>query len=105
MRVGSHVVDSFLNGGDFLSLLVRDLGLEFFLESHHQLNGVKRVGTQVFNEGSAVGYFLFLDAKLLSNDFLDAFFDGAHTLFSLLLDKSRQLVAAKCIERVFSISS
>ncbi|VXC84394.1 3-oxoacyl-(Acyl carrier protein) synthase II (Modular protein) (fragment) [Pseudomonas sp. 9Ag] len=84
LRVRVDVVDSFLNSGDLLGLLVRDFGLEFLFQSHHQLNGIKGVGTQVFDEGSAVGNFLFLDAKLLGNDFLDAFFDGAHTLFSLL---------------------
>src|SRR5690606_3439814 len=84
LRVGVDVIDGFLNSGDLFGLLVRDLGLEFLFQSHHQLNGVKGIGTQVFDEGSAVGDFIFLDAKLLGNDFLDAFFDGAHTLFSLL---------------------
>ena len=86
LRVCGNVVDGFLNGGDLLGLLVRDFGLEFLFESHHQLNGVKRVSTQVFDEGSAVGYFLFFDAKLFGYDFLDAFFDGAPTLFSLLIE-------------------
>ncbi len=91
--VAGNVVDSCLNGSDLFSFFVRDFGLEFLFQSHHQLNGVKGVGTQVFNEGSGVNNFFFFNAQLLSNDFLDALFDGAHTLFSLLMDKFRQLAS------------
>ena len=44
-----HVVDCFLNGGDFFGIFIRNLGLEFFFESHDQLNGIKRVSAKVFN--------------------------------------------------------
>jgi hypothetical protein len=84
LRVGNDVVNGSLDSGDLFGLLVRDFGLEFLFQSHHELDGIKGIGTQVLDEGSATGDFLFLDAKLLGNDFLDAFFDGAHTLFSLL---------------------
>src|SRR6187402_2311442 len=91
--VVSNVIDCSLYSSDLLSFFVRDFGLEFLFQSHHQLNGVKGVGTQVFNEGSSVDHFFFFNAQLLSNDFLDALFDGAHTLFSLLMDKFRQLAS------------
>src|SRR5207253_4849821 len=91
--MASNVVDSSLNGSDLLGFFVRNFGLEFLFQSHHQLNGVKGVGTQVFYEGSSVHNFFFFNAQLLSNDFLDALFDGAHTLFSLLMDKFRQLAS------------
>jgi hypothetical protein len=77
--MAGNVVDSQLNGGDLFRFFVRDFGLEFLFQSHNQLNGVQGVSAQVFNERSIVGDFFFLDAKLLSNDFLDALFDGAHT--------------------------
>eukprot|EP00160_Parvularia_atlantis_P002564 Unigene12132_Nuclearia_a/m.36889 Unigene12132_Nuclearia_a/g.36889 ORF Unigene12132_Nuclearia_a/g.36889 Unigene12132_Nuclearia_a/m.36889 type:complete len:109 (-) Unigene12132_Nuclearia_a:153-479(-) len=77
--VAFDVVYSSLNGSDLLGFFVRDFGLEFLFQSHHQLNGVKRIGTQVIDEGLLESHFLFLDAQLLGDDFLDAFFDGAHT--------------------------
>jgi hypothetical protein len=60
--VGSNVIDSSLNSGDLLGFFVRDFGLEFLFQ---------RIG---------VGDFFCLDAKLFGNDFLDALFDGAHTV-------------------------
>jgi len=77
--VAVDVVDGCLNGSDLLGFFVRDFGLEFLFQSHHQLNGVKRIGTQVIDEGLLGGHFIFLHAQLLGDDFLDAFFDGAHT--------------------------
>src|SRR3569832_1046091 len=38
----SDVVDRLLNGGDLLSVFVRDFGFELFLERHNQLDGVER---------------------------------------------------------------
>src|SRR6476659_808246 len=43
LGVGLDVVHGLLNGGDLLGLFVRDLGLELFLESHHQLHRVQRI--------------------------------------------------------------
>ncbi len=80
--VASNVVDGRLNGSDFFSCCVREFGLEFLFQSHHQLNGVKGIGTQVFYEGSSVDHFFLFNAQLLGDDFLDALFDGAHNLFN-----------------------
>jgi len=38
---------------------------------------------------------------LLGNDFLDALFHGAHTLFSLLMDKFRQLASGQVYRKAF----
>ncbi len=65
----SNVIDCGLYSSDLLSFFVRDFGLEFLFQSHHQLNSVKGVGTQIFNEGSSVDHFFFFNAQLLSNDF------------------------------------
>ncbi|SON76488.1 hypothetical protein XFF6166_180015 [Xanthomonas citri pv. fuscans] len=78
LDVSLDVVDRLLHRGDLLGLFVRDLALELFFQRHHQLDGVQRVGTQIIDERCAGGDFLFLDAELFDDDFLDAFFDGAH---------------------------
>src|SRR6185503_1452443 len=49
------VVNGLLDGGDLLGVLVRDLRLELFLERHHELNGIERVGTEVVDERRVVG--------------------------------------------------
>jgi hypothetical protein len=91
--VASNVIDSCLYSSDLFSFFVRNLSLEFLFQSHHKLNGVKGVGTQVFNEGSGIGHFFFFNAQVLGNDFLDALLDGANTLFSLIIDKFRHLAS------------
>jgi hypothetical protein len=91
--VVSNVVDCGLNSSDFFSFFVRDFGLEFLFQSHHQLNGVKGVSTQVFNEGSSVYPCFVFNAQLLGNDVRDALFEGAPPWFSLLRDKFRPLAS------------
>jgi len=77
LRVGTclaevlvDVVNGLLDGGDLLSLFVRDFRLEFFFECHHQLDRVQRVGAEIVDERSLIGDFFFLDAQLLDNDLL-----------------------------------
>ena len=43
--VGVHVVDSLLNGRDFLGLFIRNFGLEFLFQGHDQfpLQGSQKV--------------------------------------------------------------
>src|SRR5690606_36737904 len=76
LRVVVDVIDGFLNSGDLFGLLVRDLGLESLFQSHHQVSGLKGIGSKGFGEGSAVADVIFLGVKVLCNDFLDASFDG-----------------------------
>src|SRR5271170_7808531 len=40
-RMLSDVIDGILHGADFFRILVGDLDVETFLESHHQFHGVK----------------------------------------------------------------
>ena len=65
---GVDEVDRLLNSRNFFGFLVRNLGFEFFFESHYQFNGIQRVGTKVIDERSIVGDFFFLDTQLLGND-------------------------------------
>src|SRR5688572_22116800 len=70
LGVRVDVVDRFLDAGDLLGVLVRDLDPELFLEGHHELHRVERVGAQVVHEGRIRGHFLFIDAKLFHDDAL-----------------------------------
>src|SRR5580658_9093550 len=52
-RVGSALVsldigDDVLDGANLLSVFVGDFDIEFFLERHHQLDNIQRVGAKVF---------------------------------------------------------
>ncbi len=72
LDVFDHVSDAL----ELLSILVGNFDSEFFFESHDELDGIERVGTEVFDEGCAGGDLLGCDAELLDNDFFDFFFDG-----------------------------
>src|ERR1041384_8833943 len=72
------VIDRLLNGRDLLGVLVRDLGLEFLLRRHHQLDRVERVRAEVVDEGSVVGDFFLFHAQLLGDDGFNLLFNTAH---------------------------
>src|SRR5438067_9260870 len=54
LGVRLDVIDGLLDGGDLLGFLVRNLGLEFLLERHHELDGVERIGAEVVDERGLV---------------------------------------------------
>src|SRR5258705_3019232 len=64
------VIDGFLDAGDLLGVLVRDLDPELLLERHHELHRVERVGAQVVHERGVGGDFLLIDTELLHDDAL-----------------------------------
>src|ERR1700722_10310670 len=72
------VLDGLLNRGDLFGVLVRNLDLELFFKSHHQLDGVERVGSEVVHEGRIVRDLFLFDAQLLGNDGLDLLLNCAH---------------------------
>src|SRR6266513_3211920 len=78
LGVRLDVVDSLLDGGDFLGFLVGNRGLELLLERHHQLYGVQRVRAQVIDERRLVLDFGLVDSELLGDDLLDTLFDVFH---------------------------
>ena len=45
------VMHSVLDGADLICLFVWNFALKFYLQGHHQLNGVQGVCTQIFTEG------------------------------------------------------
>src|SRR5512141_3465755 len=72
------VVDRLLDGGDLFRVFVRDLGLEFLFERHHEFNSVERVSAQVIDEGRLVRHLFLFDAQLLGDDRLHPLFNTAH---------------------------
>src|SRR6266850_132281 len=70
LGVRLDVVDGFLDAGDLLGVLVRDLDPELLLEGHHELHRVERVGAEIVDERGIGRDFLFIDAELLHDDAL-----------------------------------
>ena len=68
LLVGEDVVDRLLNGGDLLGLIIRNLGLEFLFERHHQFNGIQRIRAQIINERRLVLDVGLVDAELFGDD-------------------------------------
>jgi len=68
LRVTFDVVDCLTNGGDFLSLVVRNGNVEFLFEFHDKLHGIQRVRTQIVGEASLTSYFCFFNAKFVNDD-------------------------------------
>ena len=67
-----------LNRAEVLLLGVGDLDAEGVLERERHFNGGQAVSAEVLDEGGLVLDVLFLDAELLSDDFLDLLFDIVH---------------------------
>src|SRR5512139_2005627 len=76
--VGGDVVDCLLDRGDLLGFVVRDLGLEFLLERHHELHRVERVRTEVVDERRLVLDLGLVDAELLGHDLLHPLLNVLH---------------------------
>src|SRR5437016_14375293 len=53
---------------DLLSVFVGNLDAEFFLEPHHQLDRVKRVGPEVVNEPGIRSYFVLVHTQLVNDN-------------------------------------
>jgi hypothetical protein len=73
------VVNRVLNGRDLLGLLIGNLGLEFVFERHHQLYGVKRIGSQIIDELRLCLDLGFVDTQLFSHNLFNALFDVFHS--------------------------
>src|SRR5690606_2562288 len=78
LAVRCDVINSLLNRRDFLGFFVGDFGFEFVFECHHELDHIERIGTEVVKEGRLVLDLGFVNAKLFSDDLLDALFDAFH---------------------------
>src|SRR5208337_4234957 len=77
-RVLGDVIDGVLHGADFLRILVRNLDVEGFFESHYQFDGIERIGAQVVHKGSAGGDFALVHAQLLYDNLFHFLINGCH---------------------------
>src|SRR5438270_924333 len=68
----AYVIDSLLHGGDFLGVLIGDLGLELFFERHDELDRVQGIRTEVVDERRFVLDLGLVHAQLLGDDLLDS---------------------------------
>src|SRR5262249_48842358 len=58
--------------------IIRDLAPEFFLECHHQFDGVQAVRTEVVNEARVVRHLIGLSAQMLHDDLLHPLANVTH---------------------------
>src|SRR5690349_8676748 len=72
------VIDRLLNGGDLLSVFIRNFGFEFLFQRHDELDRVERVGAEIVDEGSVTGDFFLFHPQLLGDDGFNLLFDTAH---------------------------
>src|SRR5262245_23144369 len=84
---GLDVVDRVLDRRDLLGFFVGNFRFEFLFQSHHELNGVQRVGAKIVDERCVVLDFLGLETELFGNDPSDLIFDAAHNSYPLLIDR------------------
>ena len=61
--------------GQLLSVLVRNLCAELFLESHHQFHRVQGIGTEIFEELCLVLYLVLVHTVLLIDGIFYFFFN------------------------------
>ena len=69
------VFDDIADTLKFLSVFVWNFDVEFFFKSHHELDGIERIRTEIFDEGSRGNDLLWIDAELLDDDVFYFFFD------------------------------
>src|SRR5437763_8904138 len=72
------IVDRVVNGRDLLRGIVRNLGSELFLESHHQLDDVEAVGAEIVDEARVLRHLVRLDAEMFDDDLLHPIGSLAH---------------------------
>jgi len=70
------VFDHIADGLKFLGVLIGNFHRKFFLEGHDEFNSVKRVGSEVLDEGGCGCDLFGVHSELLDNDIFDFFFDG-----------------------------
>src|SRR6478672_1596872 len=92
LAVRLDVLDRFLDAGNLLRVLVRDLDAELLFEGHHQLHRVERVGPEIVHERGVRGHFFFIDAQLLHDDALHLVCDGHSVLHAGALPRARYRV-------------
>lgn len=83
------IVDNFLYCRDVGSFFLRDLAVEFFFDSHDELDSVQRVGAQIIHKGGRVDNLFLIHAQLGRDDLLDLVFDSEQLSVHSAADESR----------------
>jgi hypothetical protein len=63
--------DGIADGEDRLGGIVGNFAPEFFLECHHEFDGVEAVGAEIVDEACRLGHLLGLDAEVFNDDLFD----------------------------------
>jgi hypothetical protein len=66
--VSVDVANDITHGEQFFCCFIGHFDAEFFFKRHHELNGIERVGTEVFDEFGVGGHKISAHAELLHND-------------------------------------
>ena len=77
------IFDDVADGFEVFDVLVRNLGVEFFLQSHHQVNNIKGVSTQILDDLRLLGHLFFLQVELVAENLL-YLFENVHSSPSFL---------------------
>src|ERR1700682_2248762 len=67
----TDVVDCLLHGGDFLGVLVRNLGFELLFQRHDEVARIQRIRSEVVDERRFVLDLSLVHAQLLGDDLPD----------------------------------
>src|SRR5437867_2924966 len=81
LRMLLYVIDRVTHALNFLCVFVRDLDVELFLEPHHQLNGIERVGAKVIDEARVWSHFSFVHTELVDDYRFHPLFNGTFSHF------------------------
>src|SRR5580704_5835415 len=77
-RMLGDVVDGVLHGADFFRVLVGNLYVEAFLESHYQFDRIQGIRAEVVHERRAGGDLALVHTQLLYDDLLYLLVNGCH---------------------------
>ena len=67
-RLALDVLDRIADGLQVFSLIVRNLGGDFFFKGHDELDDIKRVGIQIFDETGVIGNLIRGDCELFHDE-------------------------------------
>src|SRR5512132_1012896 len=75
------VVDGILHGENLLRGLVGYLDPEFFLERHHQLDGIQAVCPEIVDEARILDHLPILDTEMFDDDLFHPLGDVIHRFY------------------------
>ena len=76
--IGANEVNCLLNRAQVFLLLVGNLNLEGIFQSHHELNGIETVGSEIFDKRSLIFDVFDIFSELLGNNLFDFLFQIVH---------------------------